>query len=78
MSIVVSDQQLAAQLAAVGEAQLEDVAGRPLGRFFTEERLRRLVIDWAKANISTADLDESRGAGGGVRWPRSGSGSEHE
>jgi len=65
MSIVVSDQQLAAQLAAAGEAQLEDQAGRPLGRFFTEERLRRLVIDWAKTNISTPDLDESRREGAG-------------
>jgi hypothetical protein len=65
MSIVVSNQQLVAQLAAVGEAQLQDGAGRPLGLFFTEERLRRLVIDWANANISTADLDESRGEGAG-------------
>jgi hypothetical protein len=66
MTIVVSDQQLVAQLAAVGEAQLEDMAGRPLGRFFTDERLRRLVIDWAKSNISTADLDASRGDGIGL------------
>jgi hypothetical protein len=63
MSIVVSDQQLVAQLAAAGEAQLEDETGRSLGRFFTEERLRRLVIDWANANVSTADLDSSRQEG---------------
>lgn len=65
MSIVVSDQQLIAKLAAAGEARLEDEAGKPLGRFFTEERLRRLVIEWAKANVSTTDLDESRRNGGG-------------
>ena len=65
MSIVVSDQQLIAKLAAAGEARLEDEAGKPLGRFFTEERLRRLVIDWAKANVSTADLDESCRDGAG-------------
>lgn len=65
MHIVVSDHRLVAQLAAVGEAQLEDGAGRPLGRFFTEDGLRRLVIEWANANVSTAELDESRKDGQG-------------
>jgi hypothetical protein len=57
MSIVVSDQELVARLTAAGSAELQDASGKPIGRFFTEEEFRRMVIDWMSATVSTAELD---------------------
>jgi hypothetical protein len=65
MPIVVSDQELVSRLTAAGSAELQDVSGKPIGRFFTEERLRRMVIEWAEANISTGELDSSLREGKG-------------
>ena len=65
MSIVVSDQELVSRLTAAGSAELQDVSGKPIGRLFTEERLRRMVIEWAEANISTGELDSSLREGKG-------------
>jgi hypothetical protein len=57
VSIVVSDDKLASELARAGSTTLEDSAGRPIGLFFTPEQFRRLSVEWAKENISTAELD---------------------
>jgi hypothetical protein len=57
MSIVVSDQDLVERLTAAGSAKLQDAAGKPIGRFFTEDEFRRMVADWMLANVSTAELD---------------------
>ena len=65
MSIVVSDQELVSRLTAAGSAELQDVSGKPIGRFFTEERLRRMVIEWAEANISTGELEAALREGKG-------------
>jgi hypothetical protein len=65
MSIVVSDQELVSRLTAAGSAELQDISGKPIGRFFTEERLRRMVIEWAEANISTGELEAALREGKG-------------
>lgn len=76
MSIVVADEDLVAQLTAAGSAELRDASGKPIGRFFTEEQFRRMVIEWAEANISTAELDaafrEGRGRTLQEIWKRLG------
>jgi hypothetical protein len=65
MSIVVSDQELVARLTAAGSAELQDASGKPIGRFFTEEEFRRMVIDWMSATVSTAELDAALREGKG-------------
>jgi hypothetical protein len=65
MSIVVSDQDLVARLTAAGSAELQDASGKPIGRFFTEEEFRRMVIDWMSATVSTAELDAALREGKG-------------
>jgi len=65
VSIVVSDDKLASELARAGSTTLEDSAGRPIGLFFTPEQFRRLSVEWAKENISTAELDADLAAGEG-------------
>ena len=65
MSIVVSDQDLVSRLTAAGSAELEDASGTPIGMFFTEEQFRRMVADWAMANVSRAELDADFESGQG-------------
>jgi hypothetical protein len=65
MSIVVSDPDLVERLTAAGAAKLQDASGRPIGRFFTEEEFRRMVFEWAEANISTGELDAALREGQG-------------
>jgi hypothetical protein len=65
MSIVVSDQELVARLTAAGSAELQDASGKPIGRFFTEQEFRRMVIDWMSATVSTAELDAALREGKG-------------
>jgi len=57
MSIIVSDQDFAERLTAAGSAELQDASGKPIGWFFTDEQFRRMLIEWAEATISTAELD---------------------
>ncbi len=65
MSIVVSDDRLVSELSRVGSATLEDASGNAIGLFFTPEQFRRLSIEWAKENISTAELDADLASGPG-------------
>jgi len=65
MSIVVSDQDFAERLTAAGSAELQDAAGKPIGWFFTEEQFRQMLIEWAEATISTAELDAALREGKG-------------
>lgn len=59
------DNQLESQLSSVDDAQLCDSSGKPLGHFLSEERYRRLVYEWANAQISDAELQRRLDSPGG-------------
>jgi len=50
------DRSLQSELFGVDDAQLYDASGRPLGHFLSEELYRRLIYDWANAQISDEEL----------------------
>jgi hypothetical protein len=53
------------KLSGVDDAQVCDASGRPLGHFLSEELYRRLLYDWAHAQISEEELDRRRQTPGG-------------
>jgi len=65
MNRVILDEAVRAQLRDVDEVALCDEAGRPLGHFLSEELYRRLLYDWANAQISDEELDRRRRQPGG-------------
>ena len=76
MSIVIADRELQSRLSDVNEAELLDPSGVSLGRFLSEQGFRRLVIEWANANIATTELEASLREPGGCSlsevWKRLG------
>jgi len=64
VSFNLDDRQLA-KLTGVDDAQVCDSTGRPLGRYLSEELYRRLLYDWAHAQISEEDLERRRKTPGG-------------
>ena len=59
------DSHQQAALAGVADAQVCDPAGRPVGHFLSEELYRRLLYDWANAQISDDELQRRRQTPGG-------------
>jgi hypothetical protein len=64
VSFNLDDGQLA-KLTGVDDAQVCDSAGQPFGRFLSEELYRRLLYDWARAQISEEELERRRRTPGG-------------
>jgi hypothetical protein len=62
---VVVDQRLFAKLRSVDEVELCDESGRSLGHFLSEKLYRRLMCDWANAQITDEELERRRQAPGG-------------
>jgi hypothetical protein len=54
------DHHQQTELAGVDDAQLCDVAGRPLGHFLSEGLYRRLVYDWANAQVTEEEIERRR------------------
>jgi len=59
------DNQLESQLSGIDDAQLCGVSGKPMGHFLSEERYRRLVCEWANAQISDEELQRRLQTPGG-------------
>ena len=59
------DHQLQSKLDGVDDAQLCDQSGRPVGHFLSESLYRRLIYDWANAQISDEELERRRQTPGG-------------
>ena len=65
MTKVVVDQGLFATLRSVDEVELCDESGRSLGHFLSKKLYRRLLYDWANAQITDEELQRRREAPGG-------------
>ena len=59
------DNQLESQLSGLDDAQLCDASGKPMGHFLSEVRYRRLVYEWANAQISDEELQRRLQTPGG-------------
>jgi hypothetical protein len=55
------------QLSGVDDAELLDSQGRLIGRFLSDELYRRMVYDWAKAQVSDEELERRRQTPGGKK-----------
>ena len=65
MNKVILDEAVRAKLRDVDEVALCDESGRPLGHFLSEELYRRLLYDWANAQVTDEELDRRRRQPGG-------------
>ncbi len=58
---------LESQLTGIDNAELCDTSGQSLGHFLSEELYRRLIFDWANAQISDEEIQRRLQAPGGKR-----------
>ena len=65
MTRVVLDEAVQAKLRDVDEVEFVDRSGRKVGHFLSEKVYRRLLYDWANAQISDEELDRRRRQPGG-------------
>jgi hypothetical protein len=65
MGKLVLDETTGAKLRGVDEAELCDQSGRRVGHFLSEKLYRRLLYDWANAQISAEELERRRQQPGG-------------
>ena len=65
MNRLMIDEGVRAQLANRDEVELCDQSGRKVGHFLSEELYRRLLFDWANAQISDEELERRRRQPGG-------------
>jgi hypothetical protein len=65
MGRVVLDEGTGAKLRGVDEVELCDEAGQKVGRFLSEKLYRRLLYDWANAQITDEELERRRQQPGG-------------
>ena len=65
MEKVILDDAVRAKLSAVDEVELCDRSGRKVGHFLSEGLFRRLLFDWANAQITGEELERRRQQPGG-------------
>jgi hypothetical protein len=65
MTKVTLDDSLQAKLSGVDEVELCDRAGKPVGHFLSEQLYRRLLYDWANAQVADEELERRRRQPGG-------------
>ncbi|OHB84305.1 MAG: hypothetical protein A2V98_18725 [Planctomycetes bacterium RBG_16_64_12] len=65
MNRVILDEAARAKLRGVDEVELCDESGQPLGHFLSDALYRRLLYDWANAQISDEELERRRRQPGG-------------
>lgn len=65
MDKVVLDAAVRAKLRNVDEVELYDESGRSVGHFLSEEVYRRLLYDWANAQITDEELQRRQRQPGG-------------
>jgi hypothetical protein len=59
------DADQLSKLSGVEDARICDTAGRPIGYFLSEELYRRLLFDWANAQVTDEELERRRQSPGG-------------
>ena len=62
---IVVDESVRAKLRNVEEVELCDESGEKLGHFLSDALYRRLLYDWANAQISDEELERRRQQPGG-------------
>ena len=62
---VILDDTTRSKLASVSDAELCDHSGKTVGHFLSEDVYRRLVIDWANAQITDEELQQRLAKPGG-------------
>lgn len=62
---MILDSSLRAKFRDVAEAELCDETGHTVGRFLSEEAYRRLVYDWANAQVTDQELQQGMREPGG-------------
>ena len=62
---VTLDDSLRAKLSGVDEVELCDQSGKPVGHFLSEQLYRRLLFDWANAQVTDEELERRRRQPGG-------------
>lgn len=65
MTKVILNEEIRERLRNSEQAELLDESGRPIGHFLSEELYRRLLYDWANAQITDEELEQRRRAPGG-------------
>ena len=65
MNKVVLDAAVRAKLRNVDEVELCDESGRGVGHFLSEDLYRRLLYDWANAQITDEELQRRQRQPGG-------------
>ncbi|MHB1037390.1 MAG: hypothetical protein ACYC35_25335 [Pirellulales bacterium] len=65
MTKVILDDNLRAKLRNVDEVELCDESGRGLGHFLSEGLYRRLLYNWANAQVTDEELERRRQQPGG-------------
>jgi hypothetical protein len=65
MTKIIVGSGMAARLREVKDMELCAESGQTLGRFLSEETYRRLVYQWANAQVTDEDLQRSLQQSGG-------------
>jgi predicted AAA+ superfamily ATPase len=66
MEKITVDECIRKKLASVeSKVELCDETGKTLGFFMTPDRYRKMVTEWAKAQVSDEELERARGRTGG-------------
>ena len=65
MNRVVVDESVREKLRDVEEIELCDESGRGIGHFLSDDLYRRMIYDWANAQISDEELERRRRQPGG-------------
>jgi len=74
MNRVVIDESMRAILGDAEELELCDPSGRKVGHYLSEQLYRRLLYDWANAQVTDEELQRRRQQPGGRKlaeiWAR--------
>jgi len=62
---VILDDSTGSQLASLTDAELCDGSGKTVGHFLSSDVYRRLVIDWANAQVTDEELQRRLAQPGG-------------
>jgi hypothetical protein len=65
MNRIILDRATGEKLRDVDEVELCDESGRKVGHFLSDPLFRRLLYDWANAQVSEEELDRRRQEPGG-------------
>jgi len=65
MNRVILDESIGEKLRHLDEVELCDQSGQRVGHFLSDDLFRRLLYDWANAQVSDEELERRRQQPGG-------------